>query len=132
MLFFWIFLEESTKKHPFPCPCSYRTALTHYLDITSNPRTHILKELSEYATDEEEKKNLKLMSSNTADGKTLFHDWVINDNRNIVHILQDMPSVKIPIDHLCELLPRLQCRYYSISSSAKVSVTSVQRKLHEF
>lgn len=43
--------EESSKKHPFPCPCSYRTALTHYLDITCNPRTHIIKELIEYTKD---------------------------------------------------------------------------------
>lgn len=43
--------EDSTKKHPFPCPSSYRTALTYYLDITSNPRTHVLKELAEYASD---------------------------------------------------------------------------------
>jgi len=45
------FPEESSKKHPFPCPCTYRTALTYYLDITSNPRTHIMKELLEYASD---------------------------------------------------------------------------------
>jgi hypothetical protein len=44
-------IEESSKKHPFPCPCTYRTALTYYLDITSNPRTHIMKELIEYASD---------------------------------------------------------------------------------
>lgn len=47
--------EDSSKKHPFPCPCSYRTAFTFYLDITSNPRTHVLKELADYASDEEEK-----------------------------------------------------------------------------
>lgn len=29
--------EESNKKHPFPCPTSYRTALTYYLDITNPP-----------------------------------------------------------------------------------------------
>jgi len=47
----FFFAEESSKKHPFPCPCTYRTALTYYLDITSNPRTHIMKELIEYASD---------------------------------------------------------------------------------
>lgn len=43
---------ESSKKHPFPCPTTYRTALTHYLEITALPRTHILKELVEYCSDE--------------------------------------------------------------------------------
>merc|ERR1712141_984586 len=36
-----------------------------------------------------------------------------------------MPSVKPPIDHLVELLPRLQARYYSISSSPKMNPKSI-------
>ncbi|XP_011496743.1 PREDICTED: NADPH--cytochrome P450 reductase isoform X2 [Ceratosolen solmsi marchali] len=117
--------EESTKKHPFPCPCTYRTALTHYLDITSNPRTHILKELAEYASDPNDKERLRQMSSTTAEGKSLFQQWVIQENRNIVHILEDIPSLKPALDHLCELLPRLQCRYYSISSSPKLHPSEI-------
>lgn len=45
--------QESTKKNPFPCPTSYRTALSHYIEITALPRTHILRELAEYCTAEE-------------------------------------------------------------------------------
>lgn len=45
--------QESTKKNPFPCPTSYRTALSHYIEITALPRTHILRELVEYCSDEE-------------------------------------------------------------------------------
>nr|ANE10102.1 NADPH-cytochrome P450 reductase [Rhopalosiphum padi] len=117
--------EESSKKHPFPCPCTYRTALTYYLDITSNPRTHIMKELIEYASDPKDQEKLKLMASSTPEGKKEFHEWILRDNRNIVHILEDLPSVKPDLDHLCELLPRLQCRYYSISSSPKVYPKSI-------
>lgn len=40
-------------------------------------------------------------------------------------VLFEHPSVKLPIGTLLELLPRLQCRYYSISSSSKQSQTSV-------
>ncbi|XP_025834314.1 NADPH--cytochrome P450 reductase isoform X2 [Agrilus planipennis] len=117
--------EESSKKHPFPCPCSYRTALSHYLDITNNLRTHVLKELSEYCSDPSEKEKLRLMASTTSEGKALYQQWIINDNRNIVHVLEDLPSCKPPLDHLCELLPRLQPRYYSISSSAKLYPNTV-------
>ncbi|RZC35104.1 NADPH--cytochrome P450 reductase, partial [Asbolus verrucosus] len=117
--------EESSKKHPFPCPTTYRTALTHYLDITMNPRTHVLKELSEYCSDNAEKEKLKLMSSTSPEGKLLYQQWIISDNRNIVHILEDMPSCKPALDHLCELLPRLQPRYYSISSSPKLYPNTV-------
>ncbi|CAG2174762.1 unnamed protein product, partial [Oppiella nova] len=117
--------EDSSKKHPFPCPTSYKTALTFYTDITSTPRTHVLKEISEYATNEEDKAFLKKISSPTDEGKQLYAEWVIKNCRSIVHILEDLPSVKPPLDHLLELLPRLQPRYYSISSSPKLHPDSV-------
>ncbi|XP_034840509.1 NADPH--cytochrome P450 reductase isoform X1 [Maniola hyperantus] len=112
--------QESTKKHPFPCPTSYRTALSHYVEITAMPRTHILRELVEYCSDEEDKKKLLLMATNSQEGKALYQSFVVDACRNIVHILEDIKSCKPPLDHLCELLPRLQPRYYSISSSPKL------------
>ncbi|XP_050023019.1 NADPH--cytochrome P450 reductase isoform X2 [Dermacentor andersoni] len=117
--------EDSSKKHPFPCPCSYRTALLYYVDITTPPRTHVLKEISEYASNEEEKKKLKLMSSSSDEGKSMYKQWVLNDCRSVVHILEDLPSARPPLDHLLELMPRLQARYYSISSSPKMHPDSI-------
>ncbi|RWS02998.1 NADPH-cytochrome P450 reductase-like protein [Dinothrombium tinctorium] len=117
--------EDSSKRHPFPCPCSYRTALLYYVDILHTPRTHVLKELAEYATDEGEKQKLKLMSSSTDEGKTFYSDYIIKNCRSIVHVLEEFPSLKVPLDHLLELLPRLQARYYSISSSPKLYPDSI-------
>uniref|UniRef100_A0A0A1XSJ7 NADPH--cytochrome P450 reductase n=2 Tax=Zeugodacus cucurbitae TaxID=28588 RepID=A0A0A1XSJ7_ZEUCU len=111
---------DSSKKHPFPCPTTYRTALKHYLEITAIPRTHILKELAEYCTDEADKEFLRSMSSITPEGKEKYQSWIQDACRNIVHILEDIKSCRPPIDHICELLPRLQPRYYSISSSSKL------------
>ncbi|VVC87392.1 unnamed protein product [Leptidea sinapis] len=111
--------QESTKKHPFPCPTSYRTALSHYLEITALPRTHILRELVEYCSNEEDKNKLLLMATSSPEGKALYQSFVVDACRNIVHILEDIKSCKPPLDHVCELLPRLQPRYYSISSSPK-------------
>ena len=112
--------EDSSKKHPFPCPTTYRTALSHYVEITALPRTHILKELSIYTSDPAEKAKLEEMSSTTPEGKALYQSWVVDSVRHITHILEDLPSCKPPIDHVLELLPRLQPRFYSIASSAKV------------
>ncbi|KAF4791042.1 NADPH--cytochrome P450 reductase [Turdus rufiventris] len=117
--------EESNKKHPFPCPTSYRTALTYYLDITNPPRTNVLYELAQYATDAGEQERLRKMASSAPEGKALYLSWVVEARRNILAILQDMPSLHPPIDHLCELLPRLQARYYSIASSSKVHPNSI-------
>lgn len=116
---------DSSKKHPFPCPTTYRTALTHYLEITAIPRTHILKELAEYCTEESDKEFLRNMASITPEGKEKYQSWIQDSSRNIVHILEDIKSCKPPIDHVCELLPRLQPRYYSISSSSKLYPTNV-------
>ncbi|KAI1893695.1 hypothetical protein AGOR_G00126340 [Albula goreensis] len=117
--------KESNKKHPFPCPTTYRTALTHYLDITSPPRTNVLYELAQYASDPCEQENLRKMASSSAEGKSQYQTWVLESRRSILAILQDMPSLRPPIDHLCELMPRLQARYYSIASSSKVHPNSI-------
>ncbi|KAM9317928.1 P450 (cytochrome) oxidoreductase b [Pholidichthys leucotaenia] len=117
--------EESNKKHPFPCPTTYRTALTHYLDITHPPRTNVLYELAQYASDPKEQETLRKMASSSAEGKAFYQSWVLDSCRHILAILEDLPSLKPPIDHLCELLPRLQARYYSIASSPKVHPDSV-------
>lgn len=117
--------EESNKKHPFPCPTTYRTALTHYLDITNSPRTNVLYELAQYASDPKDQENMRKMASSTPEGKALYQSWVLGSHRNILAILEDMPSLRPPIDHMCELLPRLQARYYSIASSSKVHANSI-------
>ena len=69
----------------------------------------------------QEKEHLLLISSNTDEGKQQYQKWIVQDVRSIIHILEDLPSCKPPLDYVCELLPRLQARYYSISSSFKVS-----------
>ena len=53
-------------------------------------------------------------------GKALYSKWIMEDVRHLVHILEDLPTCRPPIDHLLELLPRLQPRFYSIASSSKV------------
>lgn len=134
MVFSLINLDtDSSKKHPFPCPTTYGAALTHYLEITAVPRTHIIKELVEYCTDEKDKEFLKLMASTTPEGKAQYQTWIHDACRNIVHILEDIPSCRPPIDHICELLPRLQPRYYSISSSSKVKkIKNILKKFNNF
>ncbi|XP_048037549.1 NADPH--cytochrome P450 reductase isoform X1 [Megalobrama amblycephala] len=117
--------EESNKKHPFPCPTTYRTALTHYLDINNTPRTNVLYELAQYASDPQEQENMRKMASASTEGKALYQSWVVDSERNILAILEDLPSLNPPIDHLCELMPRLQARYYSIASSGKVHPHSI-------
>ena len=117
--------EDAIKKSPFPVPTTYRAALSHYVDITALPRTHVLKEIASYTTDEKEKEILQLMTTNSDEGRNKYNEFIVNSCRHITHILEDLPSCKPAIDHLLELLPRLQPRFYSISSSGKVHKNSV-------
>ncbi|GMR42548.1 hypothetical protein PMAYCL1PPCAC_12743, partial [Pristionchus mayeri] len=117
--------EESNKKHPFPCPTTFRVALAHYVDISAPVKAHVLKAIAEFASDEEQKKKLVLMSNSEGEGHTLFNEYVTRERRSIVDILSEFSSCKPSIDLVLELLPRLQVRYYSISSSPKAVDKSV-------
>lgn len=116
---------DASKKNPFPCPTTYRVALTNYLDITSILTTQIVKELAQYVENEEDKKKLQLMSTPTDEGKALYNAYIRDQCVDLLTLLELMPSLKAPIDHVLELLPRLQARYYSISSSSKLYPNSI-------
>lgn len=65
-------LEQAAKKHPFPCPTSYRTALSYYVDITSTPRTNVLRELADHASDPAHRDFLLEITSATEEGKVYW------------------------------------------------------------
>ena len=44
----------------------------NYVEITALPRTHVLKELAKYATDDKERERLELMASTSPEGKALY------------------------------------------------------------
>lgn len=67
--------EMSSKRHPFPCPCTFRTALTFYVDISAPPRASLLSDLAEFASDAEQKARLKLLASH--DGTHFSSTWLI-------------------------------------------------------
>ena len=60
-------------------------------------RTHIMKELAEYTSDEKEEGMLLSMATTTPEGKELYKNWVQDSCRHIASILEDMPSCKPPI-----------------------------------
>jgi NADPH-ferrihemoprotein reductase len=75
-----LFLEESNKKNPFPCPTTYRTALLHYVDITSKAKGNLLQGLIEYAKDTKDKEFLEKLTKNNDDGKVLIGSFFVSDS----------------------------------------------------
>jgi len=117
--------EDSSKRHPFPCPTTFRAAFSYYLDITNPLRTNIFHELIAYCSDDKDKEFLSLLSSNTDEGKKMYQKWACDDRRTLAQVLEDLPSCYPEVGHLMELLPRLQCRYYSIASSPRKHPDSI-------
>lgn len=123
LTFICLFEATFSKKTPFPCPTSYRTALACYLDLTTPPRSHILKAMAEYCTDETTR--AYLLHFTKASGREDYQSYIHASRRTVLELLCEFPAIQIPASHLFELLPRVQCRYYSISSSPRTSPTKV-------
>ncbi|KVI01405.1 FAD-binding, type 1 [Cynara cardunculus var. scolymus] len=76
---------------PFP-PCTLRKALACYADVLSSPKK------DEYA------------------------QWIVLSQRSLLEVMEAFPSAKPPLGvFFAAVAPRLQPRYYSISSSPKMA-----------
>lgn len=110
-------------KAPFPYPCTVQHALTNYVDIGNAPRRNVLGTLAEYAKDEEDKRRLQYLASK--EGVDEYHSWVAESHRTFVDIVRAFSSIRIPLSDLFHILPSLQPRYYTISSSNQVHPRTV-------
>lgn len=119
----WFTLADENGESPFPCPCTVRDALTKYIDINGVPRKGLIAALSEFASDDKEKQQLVKLTHTEAHAE--YHAYVVEASRNVLDLLHDFPSVNIPLANLLEMLPRLQPRYYSISSGSATTPESV-------
>eukprot|EP00004_Rigifila_ramosa_P020617 TRINITY_DN5360_c0_g1_i1.p1 TRINITY_DN5360_c0_g1~~TRINITY_DN5360_c0_g1_i1.p1 ORF type:complete len:641 (+),score=154.64 TRINITY_DN5360_c0_g1_i1:48-1970(+) len=116
---------ETESVSRYPAVCTFREALTKYCDLAGYASKNILRAMAEYATDSQEKSHLSLLAGTSATSKHEYSTYIKTATRNVLEVLQDHPSVNLPIDHFLELVGPLQCRYYSISSSPLVHSTSI-------
>ncbi|XP_028400716.1 nitric oxide synthase, brain-like isoform X2 [Dendronephthya gigantea] len=96
-----------------PNPCTLREAFSRYIDITATPSPQMINYLATLASDEAEKKELEILGK----GESEYEEWKYHKNKNIVEMIQDFSSLNLPAALLLTQLPRLQPRFYSISSS---------------
>lgn len=123
-----VFIVKSAPNHewhgaPFPQPLTVKECLGKYCDLTSPPRRSDLKLLASYASDPMDKKALLRLSSK--EGKTEYKKKILEDHIGLVNLLKLCPSIDIPFSHFIHICPRLQPRYYTISSSSSVHPKSV-------
>ncbi|KAI7865727.1 NADPH-dependent cytochrome P450 oxidoreductase [Spinellus fusiger] len=116
----------ASKKHPFPVPTTYRAMFRHYLDICAPVSRQTLIALVDYLPEP-----LREALRTLATDKDAYRLHVSESVRNLAQTIQyaaDSVAVSsagvlssVPFDLIIESIPRLQPRYYSISSSSKES-----------
>lgn len=132
-------LDPLLAKVPFPTPASYEAIFRHYLDISCMASRQLLLGLSKFAPIESAGTELKAIGSD----KELYHQRVALPGLKLGECLMAvlpggaeklamedplssnfgegwLQTYQIPFDQIVSGLPRLQPRFYSISSSPKM------------
>lgn len=128
-------LDPALAKVPFPVPTTYGTVLRHYIDICSVTGRQILGTFAKFAPTPEAAEKLGKWNSDKAEYAAVVHGGCLklgevlqlsagNDIR-AKPTTENTTAWSIPFDIIVSAIPRLQPRYYSISSSPKLHPTNI-------
>jgi NADPH-ferrihemoprotein reductase len=111
-------------KHPFPTPCTVRRALTSFFDIQGLVRHSLLSKFIPYVKDPVQKEWLKDLLQK--DKLPSYKKRVEEENITIAELFSSkLSSCKVPLEDFLHIIPHLQPRYYTISSSSSLFPKSV-------
>lgn len=119
---------DTSVKVPVPSPTSIEAVLRHYLEICAPISRDAVKALGQFAPTEEARTFLAALSEDRAS----FAKFIADKHLNLGRLLemaaqQGQPGsgsstwASLPLSFLIETLPKMQPRYYSISSSSMIS-----------
>jgi len=128
-------LDPALAKVPFPVPTTYGTVLRHYIDISAVAGRQILGTMSKFAPTPEAEAFLKNLNTNKEEYHRVVHDGCLKlgeilqlaagNNIKAIPTPENTTQWKIPFDIIVSAIPRLQPRYYSISSSPKLHPNAI-------
>lgn len=110
---------DPTIKIPFPVsPTTVRAAVAHYMEITGPISRDLFGQFVQFAPTPDIKARIQTLSKD----KNIFASEVTSKYINLADALLKLsngkPWTQVPWEFLCESVPKLQPRYYSISSSS--------------
>ena len=125
-------LDPTLAKVPFPVPATYEAIFRHYLDVSARASRQTLASLARYAPTPEAQAKLERWGSD----KTAFLAEIDGPALKLAEVLQlaagdsleepfNSTVWPIPFDRIVSTVPRLQPRYYSISSSSKLHPNAI-------
>ena len=121
---------DPTARVPFPTPTTYDAIARYHMEINGAVSRQFVDTLAAFAPDEAARAEMKRLGSD----KDYFQSHVAQQYLNIAQVLERVRPgaawTRIPFSALVESVPKIQPRYYSISSSAlaqpkRVAITAV-------
>lgn len=124
-----IALDPDLAQVPFPTPTTYDSIFRFYLDINQTCSRQTADILASYAPSKQAKDILARLGKD----REFFHAVVVASHLNLAQVLElaikdcsaDI-TWSIPFERIVSFVPRLQPRYYSISSSSRMHPDTVQ------
>ncbi|CAF96712.1 unnamed protein product, partial [Tetraodon nigroviridis] len=109
-----------------PQPCTMRSLVESFLDISSVPRRSFFELLSTFATNELERE--KLVEFSSPAGQEELYSYCNRPRRTALEVLADFPhtTAELRVDYLLDLFPEIQARSFSIASSLRTHPRRLQ------
>lgn len=116
---------DSTVALPFPTPITYEAVVRHHLEISGPISRQAFASIAPFAPNEDAKKECLRLGGDKLVFAEEIHGKYLNLADALLSISKGLPWTSVPFVFLIELIPSLQPRYYSISSSSMSEKTSI-------
>ncbi|KAF9761870.1 hypothetical protein IL306_003648 [Fusarium sp. DS 682] len=109
---------------PFPSPSSYEAAARFYIDICGPVSREIVSVFANFVSDSQQKNTLRQLGKD----KESFLSLTSGNFYNVASMMDALfpgKVVHVPFGIIIEAMPKLQARYYSISSSSSLDADQI-------